>query len=180
MLRSPLFVVPLTVVIWSRSFGHFRFRKRGHYSLYINIKYLYYSGGFDSIRFRFWQMTKWPNDQRVPAGRAENSLQDLPEAPEHPLDLWSLLQSVATKRTERKKASKLERKIFLPKYSWTAMRMLYLCNAFEMHDRGTESDALEGQKYGTWRPKVTDFTAGSRKHKNQPKTKPNKTTQKPN
>ena len=25
----------------------------------------------------------------------------------------------------------------------------YLCNAFEMHDKGTESDALEGQKYGT-------------------------------
>ena len=24
-------------------------------------------------------------------------------SPEHPLDLWSLLQSVATKRTERKK-----------------------------------------------------------------------------
>ena len=30
---------------------------------------------------------------------------DLREAPEHPLDLWSLLKSVATKRTERKKAA---------------------------------------------------------------------------
>ena len=28
---------------------------------------------------------------------------ELREAPEHPLDLWSLLKSVATKRTERKK-----------------------------------------------------------------------------
>ena len=30
--NSPFF----NVVIWSRSFGHFRFRKRGHCSLYIN------------------------------------------------------------------------------------------------------------------------------------------------
>jgi len=32
---------------------------------------------------------------------------DLREAPEHPLDLWSLLKSVATKRTERKKAAQV-------------------------------------------------------------------------
>ena len=40
-----------------------------------------------------------------------NSSQDLREAPEHPLDLWSLLQSVATKRTERKKASKARARV---------------------------------------------------------------------
>jgi hypothetical protein len=30
------FGVGFDVVIWSRSFGHFRFRERGHCSLYIN------------------------------------------------------------------------------------------------------------------------------------------------
>ena len=50
------------VVIWSRSFGHFRFRERGHCSLYINIKYLYIVADYDfpfSILTK-WQMTKWP------------------------------------------------------------------------------------------------------------------------
>ena len=42
-----------TVVIWSRSFGHFRFRERGYLLTIYKYKYLYYSGGFDSIRFRF-------------------------------------------------------------------------------------------------------------------------------
>ena len=30
-------------------FGHFRFRERGHCSLYINIKYLYIVADFDSL-----------------------------------------------------------------------------------------------------------------------------------
>ena len=37
--------------------------------------------------------------------RDQVTSQDVRVAPEHPLDLWSLLQSVATKRTERKKAA---------------------------------------------------------------------------
>ena len=40
------------MVNWSRSFGHFRFRERGHCSLYIN-KIFIYSGGFDKVRFDF-------------------------------------------------------------------------------------------------------------------------------
>jgi hypothetical protein len=42
------------------------------------------------------------------------SSQDVRVAPEHPLDLWSLLQSVATKRTERKKAAEPSAEIFCP------------------------------------------------------------------
>ena len=34
-------------------FSHFRFRKRGHLLTIYKYIYLYYSGGFDSIRFRF-------------------------------------------------------------------------------------------------------------------------------
>ena len=41
--------------------------------------------------------------------------QDVRVAPEHPLDLWSLLQSVATKRTERKKAAAPSAVIILKK-----------------------------------------------------------------
>ena len=37
--------------------------------------------------------------------RALLACRDLREAPEHPLELWALLKSVATKRTERKKAA---------------------------------------------------------------------------
>ena len=38
---------------------HFRFGK--HFFAHHNIKYiLYYGDDFDRIRFRFWQMTKWP------------------------------------------------------------------------------------------------------------------------
>ena len=43
-----------TVVIWSRSFWSFSTsgtRLFAHYTY--KYKYLYYSGGFDSIRFRF-------------------------------------------------------------------------------------------------------------------------------
>ena len=85
--NSPFF----NVVIWSRSFGHFRFRKRGHCSLYINRIFIY-SGEFWQSVFDFDQMTltKWPRQYTLNL-------------------LW-------------------ENYFFLVKYSWTAMKMLYLCN----------------------------------------------------
>ena len=48
-------------------------------------------------------------------GSGDGSSQDVRVAPEHPLDLWSLLQSVATKRTERKKAAAPSAVIILKK-----------------------------------------------------------------
>ena len=43
-----------TVVIWSRSFWSFSTSGTRLFAHYIyKYKYLYYSGGFDSIRFRF-------------------------------------------------------------------------------------------------------------------------------
>jgi hypothetical protein len=39
-------LLSFNVVIWSWSFGHFRFRERGHCSLYINNKLFIYSDGF--------------------------------------------------------------------------------------------------------------------------------------
>ena len=55
-------LLSFNVVIWSWSFGHFRFRERGHCSLYINNKLFIYSGEFWQSVFDFDQMTltKWP------------------------------------------------------------------------------------------------------------------------
>ena len=55
-----IYVIFTNAVIWSRSFGHFRFRERVFYSLYINI-YIYIIVKFLTASFfDFDQMT---NDQ---------------------------------------------------------------------------------------------------------------------